>query len=335
MRRFRGAAVVLLTAVLLLLCFRDSGPELDHSYDEIYLREAVRLEAEDGLFRVLKINDTHLFNGVSEEDRATLSELKIILDQTPCDLIVMGGDLVEGLSLRAGYDKYQAASLFAELIEQHATPWTLAPGNHDGERRGSNRDLIAFLMQYEHFLCGNAAGIDGDMQFFIDITEDGAPVHSIAILDSHARRFGAIGSYDAIRENQIQWLLDGMEERKVKTSVFFHMPTPAFDRACEDGEAYEGFPYNMPYHPSEENRGNKLFDDMTSGNEYLSLVSAGHMHSDNCCFLYRGRYYQLSSASGYGAVRQEEIAPSCTLLTIDTAQTETERIYTFEKRAAG
>lgn len=309
-------------------------PETQNSYEEIYSRESISLDTDDnGILKILKINDTHFFNGTCENDKKTLDDLKAILDQTPCNLIIVNGDLVEGFNLTSDYDKYQAISLFAELIEDYNIPWTFAPGNNDGEIDGENEDVIAYMMQYEHFICGNAEHIDGSMQFFIDIKHNGKPVHSVAVMDTGARKIKATGDYDYIKETQINWLLNGINERQVKTSVFFHMATPAFQAAYDNGDAYIGFPAS-DYYPMDEIKENELFDNMTKNNQYISLLSAGHIHSDNMCSYYNNRYYQLSSAGGYSAARNNSIAPSCTLTVIDTNAADTQSMYTFEKITA-
>ncbi len=337
MRRFKKSSALLLSMLLLLSLFGCGAKPADsgHRYQEVYTQESVRLAADaNGTFRILKINDTHLRNGVCENDEKTLAELKTILDHTSCDLIVMDGDLVEGTTSDKTYDKYQAAAKFSELMESYETPWTFAPGNNDGEKDGSNEDLIAYLLQYPHFLAGNTEGIRGAMQFFIDVeSTDGELLHTVAILDSLARKIQSIGPYDSIKENQIEWLMQGVNERKVPVSVFFHMPTPAFETAYKAGTAYGGFPFCNEY-PVGDIKGNQLFDDKTAENPYIALISAGHVHSDNLAYLYNNRWYQLSSLSGYGAIGSDNTSPACTLTAVHCLADSRESMYTFEKVSA-
>lgn len=314
--------------------FNSNKMDAVHSYDKIYSREAVTYDVgEDGEFAVLKINDTHFFDGVCEKDKHTLEDLKAILDKTPCDLIVINGDMVDGFNLKLSYDKQQSTALLAELLESYDIPWTFAPGNNDSEMDGENEDIIAFMMQYENFICGNEKDIDGDMQFFIDLTYEDELAHTIAIMDSNARSPKVIGGYDYIKENQINWLLNGIEERGVKTSVFFHMNTPAFKTAYEEGEVYEGFPSEYVF-PLDDIKKNELFDNMTADNEYISLISIGHVHSNDMCRFYNGRYYQLSSVSGYSAIRLGDMIPSCTLTVIDVTEEDKQEMYEFSKVTA-
>ena len=306
--------------------------ELTHSYKEIYYQEQITYDVDDGEFAVLKINDTHFYNGTCENDSKTMSDLKIILDKTPCDFIVVNGDMVDGFNLNPDYDKYGATKIFADLVDSYNIPWTFLPGNNDGEIDGENEDLITYMMQYKNFVCGNEKNIDGDMQFFVDLKYNGELAHSLVFMDSHARTIKAIGEYDHIKENQISWLLNGINKRKVKTSVFFHMNTPAFKTAYENGEAYtdNGFPSAYVYE-LDNIKENKLFDDMTKDNEYISLISIGHVHSNNMCHFYNGRYYQLSSVSGYNASHPEDMIPSCTLTVIDVTENNKQKMYRFSK----
>ena len=306
-----------------------SGSEND--YSNVYSQTVSSFDVgEDGKFDVLKINDTHFFNGTCDDDKHTLSDLKAILDRTPCDFIVVNGDLVEGFTLRLDYDKFGAIDLFAEMIEEYNIPWTFVPGNNDGEIDGDNKDIIAFMMQYDNFICGNAQGVYGDMQFFVDLTYNGEKAHTLAFLDSGMRRPRAIGKYEYIQESQIGWLLAGINERKVPTSVFFHMPVPSFENAFDNGEAYEGFDMYKTYSYNDIPK-NQLFVDKTSDNEYISLISCAHQHSNNMCSFYNGRWYQLSSVSGYSAGRDDFIEPSVTLTSIDVTADNFKDMYTFEQ----
>lgn len=328
----------LLLTILLVVSLFGCGAKLTdsgHKYPEVYAQENVRLTADKtDTFRILKINDTHFRNGVCNDDVNTLADLKIILDNTPCDLVVMDGDLVEGTTSDKTYNKYQAAAKFAELLESYAIPWTFAPGNNDGEKDGSNEELIAYVLQYPHFLAGNTEGIRGSMQFFIDVeSTDGKLIHTVAIMDSLSRKIKSIGPYDSMKENQVVWLLQGVNNRKVPASVFFHMPTPKFETAYKEGKAFDGFPFSDEY-PVGDIKGNQLFDQLTANNPYIALLSAGHVHSDNLAYLYENRWYQLSSLSGYGAVGSDNNTPSCTLTVVHCLADSIEDMYTFEKISA-
>lgn len=321
---------VAMALVLIALLFGCTGKkyEISNSYDEIYSKEPVSIDVNsDGIFTVFKINDTHFINGSCKEDKKTLEELKTALDSTSFDLIVVDGDLIEGYNKKLSYNKYKAASIFGELIDSYNVPWCFAPGNNDGQQDGTNEDLAAFFMQYDNFICGNEKGLDGSMQFFISLTKDGKVVHSIAIMDSHST---VDGKYDHIKQSQIDWLVKEVNSRKTKTSVFFHMPTPAFKEAYEKGTAYKSFPFCDKYAVDDIEK-NSAFDNAISGNDYISLISTAHVHSDNIAYFYDNRYYQLSSLGGYSAVGSKSTPPSYTIIKINVNEAEAQNMYEFSK----
>lgn len=336
---FRVISTIIAVALIFVICFGGyllyrfncdkSGAA--NSYQEIYSAQQIKLSIEkNGIFKVLKINDTHMFNGTCEDDKKTLDYIKTVLDKTSCDFIVLDGDIVDGFNLKASYDKYSAFSLMAELIEKYNTPWTFAPGNNDFEIDGGNDDIIAFLMQYDHFVYGNEKDVDGSMQFVAEIYNGDTLVHCVAIMDSGARKPKAIGSYQPMTEAQAKWLDNEVSKRNIPTSVFFHMPTNAFQEAYDKGEEYKGFDMYNTY-PYDDIKGDNVLDEIIKDNENITLISCAHQHSNNMCSFYNGRYYQLSSVSGYSADCRDFITPSCTLTTINTNDDNVQTMYDFEQ----
>ena len=304
---------------------------LENDYNDVFSAHNYSVETDqNGTLKVLKINDTHFLNGKTENDLKTLQGLKRVLDGTDVDFIVLAGDVVDGFSLNTAYDKERAIKSICELIESYALPWTFTPGNNDGEIDGSNRDVIAYMLRYEHFVAGNVEGLYGDLQFYVDVTHDGERVHTLAFMDSGMRKPKITGSYDHLRENQIAHLKNEITARGVRASLFMHMQTPAFADAYENGVEYA----NMPIRHSDSYSSipkNAIFDEMLTGESLLTLVSCGHQHGNDLCSLYEGRYYQLSSPSGYSAWMPEGVSPSVTLTTINTLASEVADIYAFEK----
>lgn len=302
-----------------------------HSYSEVYAQQQITMDtAQDGSFRIMKINDTHLLNGTCDNDVKTLDGLKKALDARRCDLVIIVGDLVEGFNLDLSYDKYQAISCMAELIESYDVAWTFVPGNNDGEIDGSNEDVIAYMMQYDHFLYGNEEGVDGAMQLFIDLNYQGKTAHSIALFDSGARKPTVIGKYDYIKQSQIEWLVNGVADRDVSTSVFYHIATPDFHNAYYYGEVYGSFQMenNNGYCPVKKNT---PMAEAIKGNSNITLLSCAHQHGNNMCTFYKDRYYQLSTVSGFGAGRPDYMVPACTYMTIHVNENDVKAMYEFEQ----
>ena len=306
---------------------------LEHDYDSIFDKGDYALDAdENGLFKVLKINDTHFLNGRCTSDVKTLEGIKSVLDEHTFDLIIVNGDMIDGFGFDAKYDKENAIKTFATLLESYVTPWTFIPGNNDGEMDGDDRDVIAYMLRYPHFMAGNVRDIYGDMQFFVDINYGGELAHTIAMMDSGMRLPAVTGAYDHIRENQVDALNKVIEQKGVNVSLFFHMQTPAFEKAYQEGLQYESMPkrHSERYDTIPKN---KTFDKMVENQSLIKLISVGHQHGNSLCALYNNRYYELASPSGYTAWRPEGVDPSVTAITIDVTQSTTEQIYSFQKLA--
>ena len=104
----------------LLYRFNCDKSGADYDYSTVYTQKTPTYDVGgDGKFTVLKINDTHFFNGTCENDVKTLDYLKTVLKNNIFDFIVVDGDLVEGFTLDMSFDKYQAIDIFAKMLEDH------------------------------------------------------------------------------------------------------------------------------------------------------------------------------------------------------------------------
>ena len=304
---------------------------LEHNYDEVYSLGNYSYDVgDDGLFKVLKINDTHLFSGETEKDKKTLDGIEKTIAKESPDLIVLLGDIVDGFNLSLSYDKKRALDKVATILENYGAPWTLIPGNNEGEVDGNTKEVIAYLLGYEHFTSGNLVGIYGDVQFTIDLTQNGEVKHLLGFMDSGARRPEVTGAYDHFRANQVEHMLAVIQTKSVPTSLFFHMQTPKFERAYQNGEQLENMPirYSQNFDTIPKN---DIFDKLIEDESAIKLLSVGHQHGNSLCAYFEGRYYELASPSGYSAWRPEGVNPSVTTITINVEEDLAENIYRFEK----
>ncbi len=299
-------------------------------YDGIFGRNYTIPADPNGEFSILKINDTHLFNGRSAEDQKTLNGIKSVLKAESFDLVVLAGDVVEGFNLHASYDKKEALESIAELLESFNVYWTFVPGNNDSEIDGDNRNVIEYLLKYPNFIVGNERELDGDVNFFIDVTYDGEVKHTLALFDSGSRTPKITGKYDAIDESQVDWLKEEILRRNVPTSMFFHMPTPAFKEAYERGRSVDVVP-RLNLNEYDDVKGNASFDERMKTVENIKLLSVGHQHGNSTCSLYGNRYYELASPSGYSASRPTEAVVSATGITVNVNAQDVESLYVFTK----
>ncbi len=304
---------------------------LEKDYNDVYQNSNFYLEIDaSGVFNVLKINDTHFINGETEDDIKTLNGIERELSHNQYDLVILGGDIVDGFNFNVKYDKEKSLKKLAETLESFDVAWTFIAGNNDGEIDGDNRDVITYLLKYPNFIMGNVRGLSGDTQFFIDLTLNGEVKHSLAFLDSGARKPSITGRYESIDEDITAWLVENASKRDNKVSVFFHMPSPIFKEAYQQGTRFEGIPQsNLNDYASI--KGNASFDDKVMAVENIKCLSVAHQHGNSMCALYKDKYFELSSPSGYSASMPSTLKPSVTRITINTLACDTADTYFFER----
>jgi len=282
---------------------------------------------ENGDFRLIQVNDTHLYNGSGKTDSKTLADLRAVLEKEKPALVIANGDILDGINYYLHNNKRRAAEAFAQLMEDLGIYWAYVPGNNDGETLGSERDVTAFFSQYPHCIVANEKDLTGATQFSIPLTDaEDETVHTLILLDSLAR--DAKRQYDYIKDDQLAWLkrtLDAQNGRPV--SLFFHMDTPGFLTARDGGVLYqEGYAPIAPGMYSGIPK-NTAVDAVIAEAKNIGLVSIGHIHPDsNWCNFFEGRYYHVARAAGYEVTPQ----PGVTAITIHTAQSDSRAMYDFE-----
>lgn len=328
MKKYLSLLLAVIMAFALFGC--SAKPEMKNDYQEVYTKTQDSAEfftydvGDDGVFEILKFNDTHFINGTCDDDKKTLNGIETALKTEKYDLVVVDGDLIEGYNKKISFNKYKALDAFAALMEKYGANWAYVPGNNDGQKDGTNEEIIAYLLQYPHFICANEEKLTGSSQYFIELTKDGKTVHQLAFLDSLS--LDENKKYDYIKEDQIDWLINRIEEKGVYTSVFFHMPTPEFKTAIENGTAYDGYPFSDEY-AVDDVKGNSLFDSKTAGCDLISMVSVGHVHSDDVAYFHNSRWYHLSRMSGYGAVGSKNRTPGYSRISINTNEKSAQKLY--------
>ena len=299
-------------------------------------REVPPLPVRDsGNFVILQFTDTHLI-AVKGNDAKTLAAMEEQVVSLSPDLVVVTGDMLDGVNGKITVDKRGALDAAASLFERHGQYWAYVPGNNDGEVLGSSADVAAYLGQkYPHCLVSSVEDITGAVQFAVPLVDAaGETVHALVFMDSLARDPETnYLTYDCMKKDQADWLREELYSLKeeaplAKVSLFFHMNTPAFTTAKHEGEPYaEG--YGMIDFPDSWTiRGNEIVDRAIAAGGNVGLVSIGHLHPRvNQCAYLDGTYYQVVRASGYQAASK----PGAALITIHTYDGSPRRLYDFEE----
>ena len=172
-------------------------------------REVPPLPLRDsGNIVILQFTDTHLA-ATKGKDAKTLAAMEEQVVSLNPDLVVVTGDMLDGINSQLVVDKRGALCAVADIFERHGQYWAYVPGNNDGEYLGSSADAVAFLGRgYPHCLLSNAENIAGAAQFVVPVVNaNGETVHALVFLDSLGRDPETnFLTYDCMKKSQSAWL---------------------------------------------------------------------------------------------------------------------------------
>ena len=222
-------------------------------------------------FTVLQLTDLHIGGGILsyKKDKLALRAVASMITEQKPNLVVITGDIAFPLVHYSGTGNNKSAhKIVAEMMEALQMYWVPVFGNHDTEIYSKfNREKIGDFYEsdsYPHCLFKKGErNLDGCGNSLIPIKNDAdIIVQSLVFLDSHAytddNKFGLYRKYDCIKENQVKWYKNEMEnaiqhnqnivtnmdtEHKTKLQnkyckgnslVFFHIPIQEYQDAYED-----------------------------------------------------------------------------------------------------
>ena len=204
------------------------------SADQAYTADrAVEVKKEPNkALVILNLTDTQLekWEAQGEYGRLLESTVDRLIEQVRPDLITLTGDL--------GYSTSGYLHLI-RLIDAYGIPWAPVMGNHDGSCCVSEFWCAYRLFKAENCLFRFGPRGMGYGNYVISVTENGKPIHTMMMLDTH-------GNHDEpeyITDEQLawyQWVLEGVAAQAggpVESSALFHIPLPEFKTAYE--EAYD------------------------------------------------------------------------------------------------
>ena len=275
-------------------------------------------------FKVVQLTDVHIGAGwlSYNKDLKALNAVAAMVTAEKPDLVVVTGDIAYPVPFQAGTaNNLSSARMFATLMEQLGVYWVIAFGNHDTESYSyyDRSQISEFYESDELKHCLFKSGpedVDGYGNNVINIKNSkGEITQSIFTFDSHAYIksdiFGLGGNYDNIRESQVQWYRDcveeftahnrtvsGMENPVPKSSAFFHIPLKEYQDAWYEyvengfkdtenvkhiyGVAGEG---GIVVYPGVNE--DSLFEAMVELGS-TKAIFCGHDHENNFCVEYKG-----------------------------------------------
>ncbi len=281
-------------------------------------------------FGDIQCHDSEAFSEVGEFYEETIDRL---ISETKPNLITLTGD--------NAFDSLAHLKLI-NFIEQYNIPWAPVMGNADHDGVISEFWLNYRLTHAENclFKCG-PEGL-GNGNYIINITENGKPVHTLFMMDTHHEDTIEKGSYDHFFKEQIEWYrwaVNGLKKeygKIVPSSVFMHIPVPEYQNAWDSVYDYEAGMLSPPYDTApfckfQETIGapnfNYGFFDLCKELGSTKNILCGHEHTNCFSIDYEGITLTYVMKTGYGCYWEHKTHGGTTLKIKSDGSTVTEHHY--------
>lgn len=260
--------------------------------------QTVAKERED--FKILMFTDTQLWSNLSD-NKACYEEMDALVEKTQPDLIVLPGDNVSAFASR-----FSLKNLIRH-IDAYGIPWAPVYGNHDAEipTNAKNWQGDCYMDSKYCLFQKGPSNLYGSGNYVVNITEDGAPVYTLFLMDN-----GEYTEYDDGSTGEVpmgyeqiawyEWNVNGIADaagRVVPSMVFTHFAQPEFREAIETlAVQNEDGSYTVPeelgfgkcaYLPGCAKVNSGFFDKCKElgSTKYLFC---GHDHENNASITYEG-----------------------------------------------
>lgn len=260
----------------------------------------------DGQFKILQITDIHIGNSFLSRstDRKALLAVERLIARTEPDLVAVTGDICYAVPYRtATKDNMTPLKQFSSVMEKTGIPWAPVFGNHDAESFSTHtgEQLGEYLRTQPHCLF-EAGETSGCGNYAIGLkTADGTERAVLLFLDSGGYKenkkgfFGLYATYDAFREDQIDWcrrtLGARVTEGRIPPSLaFFHIPLWEYEDAWNC--VRQGNSEAVLHYGEKNERAAVAFERSPMFEELRKLgtkgIFCGHDHTNTYSVTYRG-----------------------------------------------
>lgn len=212
----------MILGIYLISCGSTETDDIIYSDDTPFI-----LEMKSDTLKVLQLTDLHLTYGIDDFDRKTLRLISDLIASDDFDFVIITGDMTLSPI---------GPKLFKKLIdtmEAGKTPWSFIFGNHETDYQSYSDflNVIPSDTQYLYFKTGPELDEGGVGNFVVEFQKNGTPFYQLIMMDSHAEReiyTEEEGEYDYLKESQIDWYEDKMDNTSVNNLVFMHIPIRQF-----------------------------------------------------------------------------------------------------------
>ncbi len=274
---------------------------------------------DDGSFRILMISD---IQEKLDYDERSLRGLNLMLDEVKPDLVILGGDNVDGRYLKPYDELCKYLDIFTEPMESRRIPWMHVYGNHDYDCGVPVPEQQKLYEAYPYCISSHVDGIPGVSNFMVPVLahDSDSVAYAIYAFDSKHKeaemrpgldhkelmlpvRSNHYRKWDSVRFEQQMWYwnlskeLEAREGHPVRAMAVMHIPPHEIMMTVDNPEetGYSG--YSDEYiQCSLLNSG--VYSTMLERGD-VEIIAAGHVHKDTCDGVYGGIRITLDACAGF------------------------------------
>ncbi len=300
---------------------------------EIYVSEIEKDPEKDFVilnFADIQCHDAEAYSEVGEFYEETINKL---IEKTNCDLITLTGD--------NAFDPFAYLRLI-NFIEKYNIPWAPVMGNADHTGLVSEFWAAYRLSEAKNclFECGPEGMGYGN--YIINITENGKPIHTLFMMDTHHEDEMQQGSYDHFYNSQIEWYkwaVKGIEKENgkiVPSSIFMHIPVPEYldawnsvydSETCQLLPPYDSEPFCKYQEEIGAPKFNSGFFDLCRDLGSTKNIICGHEHTNCFAIDYKGINLVYAMKTGYGCYWEHKTHGGTTLTVKSSGETKINQHY--------
>lgn len=281
---------------------------------------------KDGTFKILMLSD---IQETLDYDARSLRDMDALIEKEKPDLVLLGGDICNGLVLKTAQELSDYLDIFTKPMEQRGIPWAHVFGNHDHDIPVDAVEKTMLYERYPHCVSKHTVGMHGTTNYVLPIkaSKDEKIAFAVWGMDTgnrieetglsyeedfeSLRRPRVQGPWDFIHFDQLMWYwntssaLEAHCGRKINGLMMMHIAPWEFQYVVDNPE-HTGCKGSTVEQMNIGYLNSGVFAAILQRGD-IRCIACGHSHED--CFEgeYAGVKMCLDACAGYSPYGIDEL----------------------------